>query len=100
MWFGASCTISNVALIPAATIAMPPFVVIWGAFISAGPPMAEAYFASNVAAGGSATVACCAPALAATSAAAATVKRRPYLRIMIFLIEKCGVKTTGIVVGY
>jgi hypothetical protein len=87
-------------LIPAATIAIPPFVVICGAFISAGAPMAEAYFAINVAAGGSATVACCAPALAPISVAAATVKPRPYFRIMIVLIEKCGVKTTGMVVGY
>ena len=52
MRFGATCFSSNVALMPAAGIDIPPFVTIDFAARKAGPPTVLAYFATSVAAGG------------------------------------------------
>src|SRR5688500_3377772 len=86
---GATCTISNDALSPAAGIARPPFVVICGAFSMAGAPMAAAYLATSVAAGGNEAAAtpavgCCAPAVTAVSVARTAVKRTAVVRIIDF----------------
>src|SRR6185503_3392232 len=87
---GATCTISNAAVRPAAGIVRAPLVVICGAFIIAGAPMASAYLAMSVAAAGSVAV-CCAPAVSAVSVTTAPAKRTTFVRIIEFSGEMgCG----------